>query len=288
MLPNFIVVGAAKAGTTSLYHYLAEHPEVYMSPEKEPNFFSKEEIESQNLYYKKKNINTIEEYKKLFCEAKNEKAVGEASVSYLYYPFVPQKIKNFIPDARIIISLRNPFERAFSHYLMDLRLGYINISFEDVVYKRVEHKYLNLYYQQYVELGFYFEQVRRYIKCFGEDQVKIILFEDLKNKPKETISNLYRFLDVKENFLPHFESRHNVFKLPKNRLFSRIYSIHGLRKVISSLMSGKLKERINNIFCNTKRPIINLKTKEFLLSLYFNDIEKLETLIERDLRNWKY
>lgn len=288
MLPNFIIVGAPKAGTTSLYYYLAEHPEVYMSSEKEPNFFSKGEIEKQNLYYKKRNVETVEEYIKLFKNVKNEKAVGEASVSYLYYQEVPQKIKRIIPDAKIIIALRSPVERAFSHYLMDLRLGYIELSFEDVVYKRVEHKYLNLFYQQYVELGFYFEQVTRYIKCFGRDQIKIILFEDLKNKPKETISNLYRFLGVKEKFLPHFESRHNVFKLPKNRLFSRIYSIHGLRKVISSLMSGKLKERINNIFCNTKRPIINLKTKEFLLSLYFNDIEKLETLIERDLKNWKF
>ena len=168
MLPNFIIAGAPKAGTTSLYHYLSEHPEVFMSDPKEVNFFSKEEIDAQGLYYDIFKAGNISEYKKLFINANGKKAVGEASVSYLYYQEVPQKIKRIIPDAKIIIALRSPVERAFSHYLMDLRLGYIELSFEDVVYKRVEHKYLNLYYQQYVELGFYFEQVRRYIKCFGE------------------------------------------------------------------------------------------------------------------------
>src|SRR5689334_14600377 len=104
-LPNFFIVGAPKAGTTSLYHYLKQHPEVYMSPVKEPNYFSYEETVKQNLYHKEKGVGTFEEYSKLFASANGRhKAIGEASVSYLFYASVPEKIKKAVPHAKIVIS----------------------------------------------------------------------------------------------------------------------------------------------------------------------------------------
>src|SRR5882672_9220913 len=115
-LPNFFIVGAPKAGTTSLYYYLSHHPEVFMSPVKEPNFFSYDETVKQNLYHKEKGVGKFEEYRQLFASSNgHHKAIGEASVSYLFYPSVPQRIHELVPKAKIIISLRNPVERAYSH-----------------------------------------------------------------------------------------------------------------------------------------------------------------------------
>src|SRR5438045_1184872 len=169
-LPNFFIVGAPKAGTTSLYHYLKNHPEVFMSPIKEPNYFSYEETVKQNLYHKEKGVGTFEEYAELFVSANgHHKAVGEASVSYLFYSSVPEKIKELIPDAKIIMSLRNPVERGTSHYFMEHKLGYVSESLDDIVFRKSKHKHAHLYYQQFVELGLYYQQVKRYIDIFGTE-----------------------------------------------------------------------------------------------------------------------
>src|SRR6188508_1581564 len=146
-LPNFFIVGAPKAGTTSLYYYLKRHPEVFMSPIKEPNFFAYEETIKQNLYHKEKGVGTLEEYKDLFAEANGRhKAIGEASVSYLFYPPVPERIKQMVPDAKIIISLRNPVDRALSHYYMEYKLGYVNVPLEDILLKKTRHRNAHLWY----------------------------------------------------------------------------------------------------------------------------------------------
>src|SRR6185436_11499315 len=100
-LPNFFIVGAPKAGTTSLYYYLKRHPEVFMSHIKEPNYFAYDETVKQHLYHKEKGVGTFEEYKKLFATANGQyKAIGEASVSYLFYPSVAERIKKMVPQAR--------------------------------------------------------------------------------------------------------------------------------------------------------------------------------------------
>jgi len=183
MFPSFFIVGAPKAGTTSLYFYLKQHPEVFFPEVKELNFFSAPDILDQGLYYKTKIIRKLEAYEALYANAGNTQIRGDASVSYLLYPAVPPKIKEMVPDARIIIMLRNPVERAYSHYLMDKRLGYVKASFEDIITQRSTHKFQDLYYQQYVEVGLYADQVQRYLDSFGEKQVQIVLFEDFIKDP---------------------------------------------------------------------------------------------------------
>ena len=126
MKVDFFIVGAPKAGTTSLYHYLNEHPEISMSSQKEPDYFSDADIQNEGMYYGKNRIDTIKKYHSLFDDNSESKLKGEASVSYLFYKNVPQKIKAYNPDSKIIIMLRNPIERAFSHYLMDYRLGLVS------------------------------------------------------------------------------------------------------------------------------------------------------------------
>src|SRR6185436_18154558 len=196
-LPNFFIVGAPKAGTTSLYYYLKRHPEVFMSPIKEPNFFAYDETVKQNLYHKEKGVGTLEEYKELFASVNgHHKAIGEASVCYLFYPSVAKKIKQMVPNARIIMSLRNPVERAYSHYYMENKLGYVSESLEDIVFKKSNHPNAHLYYQQFVELGLYHQQVKRYLDAFGTEQVKIFIHDDLNDKLESMILSVFDFLQI--------------------------------------------------------------------------------------------
>jgi len=287
MLPNFIIVGAPKAGTTSLYHYLSGHSEVFMSEPKEVNYFSKDEIEEQGLYYKAFKAKNLAEYKKLFIDVNNEKAIGEGSVSYLFYPKTAAKIKEIIPNVKIIILLRNPVERGYSHYLMDYRMGLTNLSYEEIVYKTSRHKDINLYYQQFVELGLYYEQVKRYLDIFGKEQVKIYLQEDLRNKSEKVILDLYDFLNISDSCTIDTTQEHNAFSMPKNKLIHKLYASHTIRIVTKTIFSNVLKEKVKNLFFERKKkPKLDKKLKEDLQNLYREDIKKLEQLIGRDLSKW--
>ena len=139
MKVDFFIVGAPKSGTTSLYHYLASHPDIFMSSKKEPNYFSKSEIKQQELYYPIDELDSFSDYKILFSGSKEGQILGESSVSYLFYPEVASKLHEHNSSAKIIILLRNPIERAFSHYLMDFRLGLVNESFESIIQKNINH-----------------------------------------------------------------------------------------------------------------------------------------------------
>lgn len=287
MLPDFFIVGAPKAGTTSLYRYLRNHPDIYMSPAKEPNYFSYSDIAAQNLYYRERGVESLQDYEKLFVRVSSHKAIGEASVSYLYYPEVALRIKNAIPDAIIIILLRNPVDRGFSHFLMDKKLGYISLVFEDVIFKRVQHKNIDLYYQQYIELGLYHEQVKRYIDTFGKNRVKIVLTEDMKEDTAKVLHSVFEFLGVKNQPPADKARKHNVYKKPRNNIVSRFYASKKLRSMLKSLLPACITNRIKNkIFIKEDKPALSEDTRACLTGLFADDVKHLETLIERDLSSW--
>ena len=279
MLPNFIIVGAPKAGTTSLYHYLSEHPQVFMSEPKEVNFFSKEEIESQDLYYKDFKALDFKSYKKLFNKAEGKIAIGEGSVSYLFYPKTPEKIKDSIPNVKIIILLRNPLDRGYSHYLMDYRLGLVDLTYDEIVFRKTKHKKLDLYYQQYVELGLYFEQVKRYLKVFGKKQVKIYLQEDMRDNSNKIINDLYDYLGLEKDFMPDTSQKHNSFSIPKYDWIQKLYSSYAVRTTLSILFPKSIKYfLLRKFFETSKKPELNfyitLFGKENVLIIDYDDYAK--------------
>jgi hypothetical protein len=288
LLPDFIIVGAAKSGTTSLYHYISSHPDLYMSIPKEINFFSSQEIKKQNLYYDYHSVDRLDEYKKCFQKAKNSSVIGEGSVSYLSYPSVPGKIKDLLPDVKILILLRSPVERAFSHYLMDYRMGLIDCSFEDVVYRRSPDKKFNLFFQQHIELGLYHDQVKRYLDVFGHKQVKIFLQEDLRDSKDKTMKDIFNFLEVDVSYEPDMNQEHNTFSMPKNALVKKLYSSYFNRFLAGRLFSDTLKKKLKKLLFHTKaKPSIKPETSIYLHRLYEKDILNLEVLIARDLSSWK-
>ena len=160
--PNFFIVGAAKAGTTSLHRYLEQHPQVFMSSVKEPRFFEAgwEKIGKARFLIPAR-IAGEREYLQLFKEAGESKAIGEASPSYLYDEEAPYLIKEKIPKAKIIISLRDPIDRAYSQYLHFVRAGIETKPFCDALFNELG--------DYYVQPGQYSDQVRRYLEVFGRD-----------------------------------------------------------------------------------------------------------------------
>ncbi len=287
MIPNLFIVGAPKSGTTSLHYYLDEHPDIFMSTPKEINYFSKMDLDKQGIYYKDLKLNSIADYQSLFKYADNKKVVGESSVSYLFYPEVSKKIYDYNPKAKIIAILRNPIERGYSHYLMDLKLGEVKTSFENIIFKNYSIKKLNIYFQQYLELGLYYNQVKRYIDTFGKNQVKVILTEDLNNDIVKTLNEIFYYLDIPNINIPSVKNKYNVNSQPKSNILKKLYSIRSLRFAISSILPTHKKNQVKTLlFTNKNKPIINPKTKDYLLRIYKPDIMKLENLISRDLSSW--
>lgn len=308
--PDFFIVGAAKAGTTALYNYLKPHPEIYFSPIKEPHYFSTDiEVAEMRADFKKNALTDISEYLRnslgsprhgafvrneshyhqLFSLANGEKRIGESSVSYLYSNVAGKNIKAFNVDAKIIIILREPVERAFSHYLMDLRIGYEQTSFKDAVFSDI-NKVKKGWGQThlYIELGQYYEQVKRFMNIFEPTNIKILLHDDFKKSPEKVLKDVFSFLDIADKTAEiDFLERHNKAELPKSRLLQRVEKIPVVQKILADFIPGKLRRKLKRGFYSTDNlPKLTDADRKSLGHFFSEDIQKLSKLINRDLSHW--
>jgi hypothetical protein len=249
-LPNFILVGAGKAGTTSLYSYLAQHPQIYMSPTKDPRYFSSEYYTTFNRnaighQYREEGM-SIEEYEALFSGVTDEIAVGEASTEYLFFEKTAERIKNTIPDAKIIIILRDPVERAFSAYCYHVRDGRETLSFEESLERepsRENEKWQVGWF--YKRGGLYYKQVKRYLEMFDWSRVKLILWEDLNQSPQKVYTDIFDFLQVNTAFVPNL-SRANQSLTPRSQFINRhVFKNCRFKRQIQSILPEALHTRIS-------------------------------------------
>jgi hypothetical protein len=284
-LPNFIVIGVAKAGTTSLYHYLDQHPQVFMCPEKGSNYFGYED--ARNWTWKDEGTppllrhfqaRTFEEYQAFFAGVTDEIAVGEVSPQYFRCPTAAQRIHDCIPHVKIVASLRNPADRAFSGFLMRTRRGEPVKGFYEELTPEASHVKESLYYRR----------LKRYYDLFPRDQIKIIIFEEFRKNPAKTIRDLFDFIGVDPSFTPDTSIRHNPAGIPKVRLLNRLFFHPALIRTAKSLFPEGVQEMLKQIQQrNLKAPPkfpSDLRAK--LLDVYREDIQKLETLLNRDLSIW--
>ena len=284
MKVDFFIVGAPKAGTTSLYHYLSEHPETDMSILKEPNYFSEKSIKDNDLYYKSYPIKKLSRYHSLF---KNNNLIkGEASVSYLYYKDVAKSIKAYNSSARIIIMLRDPIERAFSHYLMDFRLGLINDTFENIIFQKSNLSNSKTYFQQYVKLGEYTNQIKRYFNEFPSEQILVVDYDDFKKKTSDIVKKVYKFLKIDINFSPELNNKHNARFIVNNRLLKFLFSKIIIRKAMNLIFPKFIKSFIKNQFFNNKPPILLSSSRLYLRQYFKKDIENLSNFLQKDYSKW--
>ncbi|NOY22483.1 MAG: sulfotransferase domain-containing protein, partial [Acidobacteria bacterium] len=171
-------------------------------------------------------------------------------------------------------------------YLMDRRLGVVKVSFEDIVLRRSGHKFQDLYYQQYVELGFYAEQVGRYLKLFGKDNVHIILFEDFKNDPLRCFKGVCSFLGISVEYEPKLV-RYNTFALPGNKLFGWVYHLNWLRRTLITVFPDKEKRFLEDFVLSDKqKPPISMELTNLLWNIYESDTKQLNNLLGRNLHDY--
>ena len=283
---DFFIVGAAKSGTTSLYSYLNKHPEIEMSTIKEPDYFSNEFIEKQSLYYKKESIKSLNKYHSLYSDTKNL-IRGEASVSYLFYEKVPKKIFKYNSRSKVIIMLRNPSDRAYSHYLMDKRLGFVRESFENIVHKKSTHKNSALFYQQYIELGQYSFQIKNYFDVFSKKNILIVDYDDFIYNSSEVLNKVCVFLNVENRSFSNTNKVYNKYTNASNKLVKVLYTFRFLREFIGNFFSESLKIKIQALFfTDEKKPTLNSEIQIFLKEYYKVELERLSKLLNQNYSKW--
>ena len=277
-LPNFFIVGAPKAGTTSLYAYLDQHPQVYMSPVKEPSYFAPEQCRENFIF-------SWEGYLRLFENVSDEIAIGEATASYLWSESAARNIAAGIPRAKIIINLRNPVDRAFSQYLQMLTNGVTRRSFRGQIDASLcgSNQEFGLLWP-FLELGRYYEQIKRYFGEFPRSQIHISYYEELERAPEQLLAGLFAFLGVDPGFILDITRRHNEPRI------ARLAGVnYFLRKwpYLRNLAPQPLGPRLRSLMLRS-RPSLKMEPADraFLRDYYREDIEKLATLLDRDLANW--
>jgi hypothetical protein len=281
--PNLFIVGAPKAGTTSLYAYLCNVPGIYMSPIKEPNYFSISLIPDGNCIAKP--IRDTSQYLRLFHRAKDAQLLGEASPTYLADPEAPKLIHQMSPQAHIIISLRDPVERAFSHYLMMVSQGHTVLSFQEELQKSLRP---DAYYGKWylpLDFGLYHESIQRYLNLFGARNVTILIFEELISNAKAQLGTVLNSLGIHYTFKNFQGETHNPFITPRGRMAQYISGNTTIRRFADMTVSRKYRRifREKLLVKQVSKPKIQQEVKEFLVSFYANDVQHLQQALGRKL-----
>jgi hypothetical protein len=280
--PNLFIVGAAKAGTTSLYRYLDAHPDVYMSPMKEPHFFSRIEP-APRLASFFPHVTDTRAYLDLFSAAGAARIRGEASTSYLPHEGAAEAIKDVRPDAKVIIMLRDPISRAYSHYWNDVREGIEKRSFEEAVNEELAGPPGRWGASSlYVDSGFYAERLARYLDTFG-DNVLALVFEEFVADPGAQLEQTQRFLGVEPLPPSDFEPR-NVFALPRNRLSRSILGNGEMRDLARRLLPRRVRAYGRGLLVApaAKTPM-EPEIRRRLHDVYRSDVDRVSRLLGRAL-----
>lgn len=297
---NFFIVGTAKAGTTSIHHYLKEHNNVYLSPIKEPNYFGsdinpnlfsntfKKNLPILSSYFKKKPLKELQQaylrdsdqYKMLFSDSKNASILCDSSTSYLYSEKAAEEILKYNPNSKILIVLREPTSRAYSHYLMALRFGFTTLDFIAAIKNDQNKEEKGIGQSElFIEMSLYYNSVKRFLDLFPKEQVKVLFFEDFISDEQRTMNDLFNFLNISKTNLGKREVK-NQAQLPKNKSLNKLLTNLGVKQLSQHLLSIETKEKLKSIYMSKKEiPKISKEEKEFLEPFFEEDIKKVKLLL---------
>ncbi len=311
-LPDFFIAGAPKTGTTSLYHYLNQHPQIYMSPVKEPCYFASE-VRSTSFAKEFRpaaeksgeklralldqpgsggNLEGIvsewTDYLKLFRSASTGLAAGEASVCYLWSRTAAANIQSKIPDAKVIMILRDPSERAFSQYLHNAADGVAMGTFREQVEQSMRNRrqeFNPLY--PFLENGLYHEQVKRYLDLFPRDSIRIYIYEEAWRDPLALMSSVFGFLKVDSDFVPNLSRRSLQSRAPRSTTAHTLLRKSGLGQGLRKILPAALRSRARTLLFKPRGSLaMEARDRHFLRDYYRDDVVKLARLIDRDLNIW--
>jgi hypothetical protein len=292
--PNFFLVGAAKAGTTSIYAYLSQHPEVFFPVIKEPHFFTQVHPAPHQRFLIEA-VTKRSAYLRLYANAAHHSLIGDASPSYLWHPEVPQRIRAQVPHAKVVIILRDPIERAHSHYLMDYREGAQSRQFYEALLEDMNRseKGWGVSYLYY-ELGLYAKQVQRYLETFKTERVKVLMFEDFRRDAKAVLYEIAAFLGLDPHPFANIDTsrKYNSYAAPRNQYLRWLAGAKISRMLGYMLIPRRLGTFIfEQIFLKqAPKPPLDPRARELLCSLYDPELDQLEKLLGRRLpelrRSW--
>jgi hypothetical protein len=290
-----------RCGSTTVDLLLSQHPEIFMSPAKEPYFFLAERLRERlaegtieekevRQFEARGRYRTWETFSTLFADASSEKWIGESS-HYLYSPDVAHLIFRLSPGSRILASFRDPTERMLSEYARGLRQGTINEPISDFVLRdtHMENgKIISFGKESKLGRGLQAQRITPWLSTFGPEQVKWIFFEDICNRPLETAQEVYSWLNVDANFRPRLVHTQSGGAIPDGILLRAVRGRHPLVRVLKSAIPRLLKQRILGTYYKhaTKRPRIPLRLEKELRRFYSADVRNLERFTGRDLRHW--
>ncbi len=308
--PNFFVVGAAKCGTTSLYEGLKHHPDVFLSPIKEPHYFATDiDPESFDAEYRRRLPANLDEYlagpqerelhiafvrdltayRQLFKKVAGERAVGETSTGYLYSASAAREMRAQVPDARIIAILRDPYERTYSHYLMALGAGGTHRPFRQAVLEDQRRRRKGWGVSKlYVELSYYADQLQRYLSAFPPEQVKVVLFDDLKQDAPSLFREIHAHLGVAHVVEAHHSAKHNASVEPRIAALHRAATRLRLKHALAPALRTALKRRADRLMYRAPERL-SLDDRRWLDAEFQFDreIARVEEVLGRDLSHWR-
>jgi len=294
-LPNFLVIGAGRSGTTSLHHYLMQHPDVFVPSAKAPSFFyavdeSPDRRATRDLATQRSFVRDWDSYVRLFDAWSGQRAVGEVSPAYLMATGVASRIADRLPEVRLIAVLRDPLQRAHARYVARRRDGLERArTFEQVVADEMARPFdLNDTAGTYVAGGFVSHVIETYLDRFPPERIRFFLHDDLKYDTSSVVTDLWSFLEVDPRSpAPH--DVHNrsggVISQPLVRAaWTRSASI---RQRIGPLVPKTWRDRAFRLATRQLAPLeMNATVRARLADLYEPEVTRLGQLIKRDLSHW--
>jgi hypothetical protein len=296
-LPNFLIVGAAKSGTSAFYYNIKNHPDIFMSPMKEPSYFSSQGIvfpgngpgDDRKVY-----IKDFDRYSELFSGVSNEKIIGEASTDTMYYhQFTVPHIKKLLGDPAIVFILRDPIERAFSSYYHLVRDKRETLTFEEGLDQetwRIANNWHSMWH--YKKKSLYYESIKHFSEEFT--RVKIILYDDYKKDKQALAEDVFKFLDIDPHYLiPKEKVKYNATGIPRIEWVNKVFLVKNpLQRIVRNIGSRlltedgwvKLRESIRQK--NLEKPKIKSETRNMLVNYFREDIQKLSEFLQSDLNYW--
>ena len=313
-MPNYIIAGERRSGTTTLAKLLEQHPEIFMYPVMDTAYFMDDALRGSMTWFEgsvdvglwaKKH--TKEEYAKLFLQAtKQHVAIGEKSADYLFLENCHTRIKQYVPDCKIILTFRNPIERAWSHYWNEVGKGREQKSFEKAIELeelRVAQSDYAKAHLTYLSRGFYVNSLTKLYTTFHKNNIKVIILEELISNPQKVLNEVYLFLGV-DTTIEIKEKRSSFNKnwtsIPKP-FWKKTKALETLENYLNKLVvkgvNGVIKDtykrrdiitRLESLTRNTKKDfVMKPETRLRLQELYLPYTEKLEKLLDKDLSSWK-
>lgn len=314
-LPTFLIIGAARSGTTALHYRLMQHPDIYMCPVKETDFFAFEgalddtshafgfPLPGDQATFRSAatpdsgKVFDLPTYAALFNDVAGEKAIGEVSPTYLYSPYAPARIQHHLPDVRLIALLRHPVDRAYSGFIKRIRVNHQKLrpaDFErvlDAEARSVRNGQGGEYH--YLRCGLYYQQLKRYYDRFPANRIRLFTFDAFSARPAAVYREILRFLEIDDRFTPEMTMRINASGIPRSPALDRLLQgprwIKGVLKTALPMPAVNALARMQSFARNRnlKTTTLDETVRQRLTETYYrDDILKLQDLTGLNLQSW--